>query len=317
MSRLASATLAALASAALAVLGASGCDAPSDEPATSEEQDLVGGKAESRFQAVGYLAAAGSDEPLCGATLIASNVAVTAAHCVHRHRDQVLELGVGEIAERRRTRVRSVHAHPEAHLEKEGTVDLVHTLLLFDLAYVILDAPVEGVVPASLATTRPRHGDAVQLVGYGPLDDETLQRKGVRGRVVLNANLAGDTIVEIAPRDGGAVCHRHGDEGHAAVVADANGDPVLVGVYVGSVTQALTDCRKHLQLLNGYEATFGHLSFYEDGIEAGRLALAGEPPACDPDRICAQALSCIDGQQYPTVCGPANCDAPLGPCSEG
>lgn len=312
MSRLASAALLALLAAS------SGCDgASTGEPATSEEQDLVGGKAEARFQAVGYLTAAGSDEPLCGATLIAPNVAVTAAHCAHRHRDQALDFGTGEIAERRRTAVRSVHAHPEAHLEKEGSVDLVHTLLLFDLAYLILDAPVDGVVPASLATARPRHGDAVQLVGYGPLDDETLQRKGVRGRVVLNANLAGDSIVEIAPRDGGAVCHRHGDEGHPAVVADASGNPVLVGVYVGSVTQALTDCRKHLQLLNGYEATFGHLAFYEDGIEAGRLALEGEPPACDPDRICAQALSCVDGQQYPTVCGPANCDDPLGPCSEG
>src|SRR5690606_12056307 len=49
--------LAALALAS--VLATSACDGGStDDPTTSDEQDLVGGKAESRFQAVGYLAAA-------------------------------------------------------------------------------------------------------------------------------------------------------------------------------------------------------------------------------------------------------------------
>ena len=35
---------------------------------------------------------------------------------------------------------------------------------------------------------------------------------------------------------------------------------------------------------------------------------------CDPMLICTQALTCFDGQLYPTGCGPANCDAPIGPC---
>ena len=63
----------------------------------------------------------------------------------------------------------------------------------------------------------------------------------------------------------------------AAVAPDAAGAPVLVGVYVGSVTQALSDCRKYLQYLNGYEAPFGHLAFYEEGIAAGVAALDAEP----------------------------------------
>jgi hypothetical protein len=184
--------------------------------------------------------------------------------------------------------------------------------LLFDLAYVLLEEPVEDVVPAALSTKRPRHGEDVQLVAYGPLGDDEARRKGVRGTIVLNVNLAGDSIVEVAPRDGGAVCHADGDEGHAAVVPDAQGNPVLVGIYVGSVTQSFTDCRKYLQFLNGYEATFGHLAFYEEGIAAGEALLAGS--SCDPGLVCTQALTCVDGKLYPTGCGPANCDEPIDDC---
>lgn len=40
-------------------------------------------------------------------------------------------------------------------------------------------------------------------------------------------------------------------------------------------------------------------------------------PTCDPTLICGQAITChADGQWYPTTCGPANCDAPMGPCDE-
>jgi phosphohistidine swiveling domain-containing protein len=263
-----------------ASLAAASCDAE-EEPSTqstSDEQDLVGGSAESRFRAVGYISATGSDDVLCGATLIARNVAVTAAHCVDRSRDEQLQFGVGEVGDRVRYGVASIHVHPDAHLESQGDIDLVHTLLLYDLAYLLLDEPVADVEPARLSTAKPKHGQEVQLVAYGPLANDSVRRKGVRGRVVLNANLAGDTIVEIAPRDGGAVCHRDGDEGHAAVLAGDGGVPVLVGVYVGSVTQSFSDCRKYLQYLNGYEATFGYLAFYQEGIDAGAAKLAEQAP---------------------------------------
>ena len=262
--------------AALAI-GSIGCGDGAPASGASEEQDLVGGTAESRYRAVGYLAARDSEDVLCGATLIAPNVVVTAAHCVYRSRDLALEFGVGEVEDGARYPVASIHYHPDAHLESQGSIDLVHTLLLFDLAYLILDEAVPDVLPASLSTVKPRHGEAVQLVAYGPLGDDATRRKGVRGRVVLNADLASDTIVEIAPRDGGAVCHADGDEGHAAVAPTPQDAPVLVGVYVGSVTQSFSDCRKYLQYLNGYEASFGYLAFYEEGIAAGAAALDPEP----------------------------------------
>ncbi len=39
-----------------------------------------------------------------------------------------------------------------------------------------------------------------------------------------------------------------------------------------------------------------------------------QPASCDPNLICTQATSCVDGALYPTGCGPANCDEPIGIC---
>jgi hypothetical protein len=38
---------------------------------------------------------------------------------------------------------------------------------------------------------------------------------------------------------------------------------------------------------------------------------------CDPTLACGEALTCIDGLLYPTTCGPANCDEPIGLCDPG
>ncbi|PKN39530.1 MAG: hypothetical protein CVU63_15530 [Deltaproteobacteria bacterium HGW-Deltaproteobacteria-20] len=41
-----------------------------------------------------------------------------------------------------------------------------------------------------------------------------------------------------------------------------------------------------------------------------------DEPACDPTLMCGQAITCVDGKSYPTTCGPANCDPPMGDCEE-
>jgi len=41
-----------------------------------------------------------------------------------------------------------------------------------------------------------------------------------------------------------------------------------------------------------------------------------DPPPCDPNLICGDALTCVDNQLYPTTCGPGNCDEPIGACDE-
>lgn len=249
-------------------LGCSG----NPEEYSSDESDLVGGTAENRFQAVGYLADTSvPTKALCGATLIAPNVVVTAAHCVYRSRDKALFFGTGALGASTRYPVKAIAYHPEAHMEKQGAIDFVHALLLNDLAYLVLERSVPGVIPAKLQAEKPKAGSAVRLVGYGPGNDDRVIRKGVDGTLLFNVKLGSDTIAEVHPTRG-AVCSRDGDEGHAAVVAGADGTPLLVGIYVGSVTQAFTDCRKYLQFLNGYETTYGHVDFYQAGIDAGARA---------------------------------------------
>ena len=43
---------------------------------------------------------------------------------------------------------------------------------------------------------------------------------------------------------------------------------------------------------------------------------AGDPVmACDPSLVCGTAITCVDGLEYPTTCGPRNCDLPIGMCA--
>lgn len=269
----------------LALLLLAACSASEDDqtaPTTGDEEELVGGTPESRYLAVGYLttdAPGETDRALCGATLIAPNVVVTAAHCAARYQPQALSFGVGEIKARQRYRVSEFHTHPEAHLEAQGSLDPVHALRLYDVAYLILERAVDGVEPVALDADKPGSACDLRLVAYGPSgSSNTPIRKGLDGCVVLNAKLANDTIVEVRPRSSGAICHRDGDEGHAALRIGADGKPELVGLYVGSVTQGLTDCRRYLQFLNGYEATFGFRDFYLEGIQRGADVLSPQAP---------------------------------------
>lgn len=254
-------------------LVAPACAAPAEGDAsepTSGGGALVGGAAEARFQAAGYLT--GRDgTALCGATLVAPDVVVTAAHCAYRNKDDALAFGVGEIAAQKRVAVASIHYHPGGHVEQDGAMDLVHALRLNDLAYLVLERPVDGVTPALPATSSPSWASCrARIIGYGTASDGTNRRASVSGCVVLEPRLGSDAILEIRPETGSAVCHRDGDEGHAAIAEAEDGTPVLLGVYVGSVTQSFSDCKKYVQLLNGYEDVAGHADFFAEALRASR-----------------------------------------------
>jgi hypothetical protein len=262
-----------------ALLGACGGASQDDESAGAPreslelaEEDLVGGQPESRFPAVGYLSSSAElSKALCGATLIAPNVVVTAAHCIYRNRALSLSFGVGQLGEKSYALTNIVY-HPSVHLEKQGAFDPIHALLKYDLAYAVLDRSVEGVEPMIIDEQRPVLGADLNLLGYGPTPNGDLVRKGLLGYAILNLKLGQDTIVEIKPKRGGAICHAHGDEGHPAIRIDESGRPMLSALYVGSVTQGFTDCRKYLQFLNGYEASFGHQAFFAEALKAGAEA---------------------------------------------
>jgi hypothetical protein len=51
--------------------------------------------------------------------------------------------------------------------------------------------------------------------------------------------------------------------------------------------------------------------------DGGSVDGGADSATCDPTLICPQIVTCVDGLEYPTGCGPTNCDKPLGSCADG
>ncbi len=256
------------------VLLAAGCAAEATSETANDDANLVGGQRDQTFAAGGYLtftgagsASSAASTVACNATLIAPRVVVTAAHCVLRHAGAAgWSFGVGDVS-RAAARVTEVHVHPQFHAEAQGSIDLQHALRLFDVAYLVLDHAVPGVRPAALPTDGPSMGDAVHAIGYHGASSAA--RMGTPARVMVSVDLAGDPIFEVHPEAHSALCVADGDEG-SPVFAGTNEAPVLVGFFVGSVTQGFTDCARGTQYLDGYESAYGYRDFYAKAIAAGK-----------------------------------------------
>jgi len=258
----------------LALLGivAAGCAASApggdaDDDVASDEGQLVGGRRDLRWNASGYLTKNDDTaKPACGATLISPRVAVTAAHCVGDANAQYA-FGAGDVGGGARVKVVSRHPHPNYHAESQGALDLVHALRKYDIAYLVLERDVDFATPASLPTEKPSLGCNVQAIGYGGKE-----RKSTPACITLRLTLGSDPIIEVHPDDNSALCIADGDEGSPVVTRDATKN-VLVGIFVGSVTQGFTDCRRGTQFLNGYESAFG----YRDWLNAAIAANPSSP----------------------------------------
>jgi hypothetical protein len=249
-----------------------GCAAPSSNESVDDgSENLVGGVHDTTRTATGYLVHGATADTrdlshaACGATLIASNVIVTAAHCVTAFPNDAWAFGTGDIGSGTLTAVTRVVAHPEFHPAPTGSVgDMVHYYLRNnDVAYAILASDVRGVAPATIADDNPSMGCDYQATGYSGTSHQK-----TRACVELNVTLGDDPIFEVHPADSSALCQRDGDEGSPLVSYDG-ARATLLGFYVGSVTQGLTDCRRGTQFLDGYESAAGFASFFQEGIDAG------------------------------------------------
>ncbi|AKV00215.1 hypothetical protein AKJ09_06878 [Labilithrix luteola] len=274
--------------ALVAVSALAACSsAESTDDASSSANDLVGGRPDARWPAAGYLVhgatfdAAKRAPVSCGATLVAPNVVVTAAHCVLNASDDVWAFGTGDAGCESCGRssmpvaVVSRQIHPQFHPAPEGRLDVKYYLRNFDVATLVLAAPIRGITPAALPTEKAAAGCDYHAIGYHtPQDGRTsrAQRVSANACVEFNVNLGGDPIFEVHPTGNSALCHGDGDEGSPAIAGDPD-MPLLHGIYVGSVTQGLTDCQRGTQFLNGYEAMFGFRDFVEAGIVEGQKAL--------------------------------------------
>jgi Trypsin len=257
------------------LMGCAGCAGGSADDATAA-QDLVGGTHDTRWVASGYLTAGASLDTLdrahaaCGATLVAPNVVVTAAHCVLRAPDATWAFGTGDLGSNAPlVRVIERRVHPEFHARPEGLIDIPRALRKNDLAYLVLEHPVSGVAPAELPDAAPADGCNAQAIGYhAERPGSPSERVTAPACVEFKVQLGDDPIFEVHPAGFSGLCAGDGDEGGAVVLRDASRQ-VLVGVYAGSVTAGITDCRRGFQFLDGYESAFGYRAFFEEGIARG------------------------------------------------
>lgn len=245
------------------LLLASACAAPAaaDEDPSTAGSDLVGGTRDLRWASSGYLTK-GDGKVACGATLIAPNVVVTAAHCA-LHDEAPLSFGRGDPGRGALVKVVERHAHPEFHARPDGMIDIPYILRKNDVAYLILEKAITDTAPAVLPTSATANFSCnVQAIGY-----HGGARTSAPACVVVKIPLGDDPIFEVHPEGGSGLCNADGDEGSPVVNRETN---ELTGIYVGSITQSVTDCHGWVQFADGYESAFGYRSFFQQGIDRGR-----------------------------------------------
>jgi hypothetical protein len=152
---------------ALGFASLAGCssDAPSDARLGHTAGSVVGGAPEEGYEAVGYIALVAQDGqvvgPICGATLVAPTVAVTAAHCIPEFGGAyAFAVGFGAVGSSPVVRARSIVTHKDYAVDKP--LDIRHE---HDVALIFLSEAVQGREPARIAGAEV--GCDHRYIGYG------------------------------------------------------------------------------------------------------------------------------------------------------
>lgn len=256
-----------------------------NEPLAS---DLVAGRRDLRWAASGYLTRGPSMEgldrakPVCGATLIAPDVAVTAAHCVVDD-GATYAFGSGDAGGAPVVRVVERHLHPGYRPEGRAEPSRARgSALTNDIAYVILERPIDFVEPAELATAAPASGCTVQAIGYRSAEGAI----AVRASTPACVERRPDRFV-LQPEGSEPLCVAESDDGSVIVSRDAS-RTVLVGIYVadgaasrvtshdGDGPGGLAHCRRSTDAsLEGWEPAFAYRDFLVPAVIARLVASPG------------------------------------------
>ena len=101
----------------------------------------------------------------------------------------------------------------------------------------------------------------------------------------------------------------------------------VLAVYTGSSVDALTEVASNDDAIGlrsevSFTAQQGvvyHIAVDGYSGATGSIVLGWSQPdsgmTCDPNLACGTAITCVGGLEYPTTCGPRNCDAPIGMCT--
>jgi len=87
-----------------------------------------------------------------------------------------------------------------------------------------------------------------------------------------------------------------------------------VAPVVPAVPQSTADCR--LGFTPNACGNIDGCVWYEADcyqVAGGKLSTT----LCNANKVCTQALTCLSGHQFPTGCGPSNCDRAIGTCEGG
>lgn len=249
------------------------CAAP--EEAATNDSDVVGGRPEKGFAAVGFLAKGSSastlEGPNCGATLIAPDLAITAAHCIENYPANAYGFGIGEKADRKIVPAVAVYTHPTYKTVSSATQPRYH----HDLALLKLASPIAGAVVAPIADAKP--GQMHTYVGYGRVTEGDVNNydgyTGERKSADFDVSRIDDLSVFVTGKDGG---NCWGDSGGP-----------LLEPRTGAVTGVLADFDGEFNCKVGNRMIFTRLEGERAFLEAAKACVSapgfvGDLPASCP-----------------------------------